>query len=275
MKRGESAFGRAVATVLVLALAAYIAVALGNRLSATERWETVTERSVQRFFSARGIIIRSEIPLDAGSAPEALRLGAGDSMGGGYFAPAAGIYFSSCDGLEYLSPKDIDSLDADGLSRLCALEAERQDRGRLVTGKDWYFAFLTPVGTALEPGMSLRADFGMGELNCLVHSAGEGYAVLRMDTRLELHASLRLTEARIIKESFSGLALPPSALRREDGESFVWVLSAGRLEKKKVNIVFSGEDFLLAEKSPLAGALREGDKVLTAGEELYEGKIII
>ena len=100
-------------------------------------------------------------------------------------------------------------------------------------------------------------------------------AVLRMDTLLAAHASLRIATGRIINKSLSGLALPSSALRQSGGEYYVWAITAGRLEKKKVNIIFFGEDFVLAEAAANADSLQEGDKVITHGEDLYEGKIII
>ncbi len=268
------AFSRAIGTVLSLAVAAYMAAALCSAIENDLKWDVVQWRSVERSFASPGIIIRSEIPLEGGQAPEALRLGAGDSMGEGFAAPASGLYFGACDGYEHLSPEYVPELDAKAIEQLRSSRSADSDGGKLVTGKYWYFAALLPQALSLEPGSRVRADFGRGEISCLVHAVGDGFAVLRMDTYLAEHAPLRCLEAKIITEVYSGLAIPRSALRREEGETFVWVAAAGRLEKKKVNIVFTGGDFVLARLSPEAGALREGDKVLTAGEDLYEGKII-
>ncbi|MBE7016924.1 MAG: efflux RND transporter periplasmic adaptor subunit [Ruminococcaceae bacterium] len=273
--RGGGAFSRAIAAVLFLALAAYLAAGLGGRLNRNIRWERVSERSVERFFLAEGIIIRNEIIPEGGQAPEGKRLGAGDSMGEGFFAPASGIYFGSCDGFEHLSEEDIPLLDAEAVSRLCDLEAAPRAEGRLITGNDWYFAFLLPRYMELQKGAALSLDLGSGEIPCLVHSSGEGFAVLSMDTQLELHASLRICEGKIIREKFSGLALPSSAIREAGGEKFVWTVTAGRLEKKKADIIFFGEGFVLVSPGIGADQVREGDKVVTAGEDLYEGKIII
>jgi len=74
--------------------------------------------------------------------------------------------------------------------------------------------------------------------------------------------------------AIQGLALPSAALRQENGEDFVWVAVAGRLEKKKINILFRGDGFCLARRESRADSLREGDRVVTEGEELYEGKTI-
>ena len=272
---GSGAFSRAIAVILFLSLAAYLAAGIGGRLSPALRWESVSERSVERFFSVRGIVIRNETVTEGGFAPEGKRLGAGDSMGEGFFAPASGIYFGSCDGFEQLSAGNIPLLSAETLSRLCAKEPEESNKGRLITGDDWYFAFLLPDAAKLEAGKSLFLDLGLGEVSCLVHFSGEGFAVLRMDTQLLRHASLRICEGKIISERLNGLALPVSALREEGGQKFVWALRAGRLEKKKVDIIFREDDFVLISAHGDDAALQEGDKVITAGEDLYEGKIII
>ncbi len=273
--RGKISFSGAIALVLLLSLAAYLAAGLGGRLSRDLRWESVSSRSIESFFTAEGIIIRREVTGVEGFAGEGQRLGSGDSMGEGFFAPASGIYFSKSDAFAYLSPEDIPRLDAATLSRLCSEEAEERGVGRLITGNDWYFVFLLPSGIELETGSALTLDLGLGELPCLVQRVENGVAVLRMDTQLSRHADLRVAEAKIIKERFSGLALPASALHQSGGDYYVWAITAGRLEKKKIEIIFFGEDFVLAEAAANAAALQEGDKVITEGEELYEGKIII
>ncbi len=274
-KTKGGAFSGAVALLAFLTLAAYLAAGLGKKLSPDLHWETVSARSIESFFYAEGIIIREELSPLEGQAPEGRRLGAGDGMGEGFFAPASGIYFKECDNLSYLSPGDIPNLDASTLSQLLSQEIRQQSQGRLITGNNWYFVCLPPSSPALEVGSTLMLDLGLGEIPCLVQRAENSVAVFRMETQLVPHASLRKVRGKIISESFSGLALPSSALRQSGEEHYVWVIAAGRLEKKIINVIFFGEDFVLAEKTDNADALQEGDKVITEGEELYEGKIII
>ncbi len=272
---GNGSFSRAIALLLFLCLAAYLAAGLGGRLSREERFESVSSASVESLFAAKGIIIRSERAPVEGFAEEGARLGSGDSMGEGFFAPASGIYFSKSDAFANLSPEDIPSLDAPTLSRLCSEEVASRGGGRLITENAWYFVFLLPSGIELEEGSALTLDLGLGELPCLVQRVEKEIAVLRMDTQLSRHADLRVAEAKIIKERFSGLALPSSAVHQTGEEHFVWAITAGRLEKKNIEIIFFGEGFVLAKAADSAAALQEGDKVITEGEELYEGKIII
>lgn len=269
------AFSRAIAAVLFISLAAYLTAGVGVRLNREIRWEQVSERNVERFFLAEGIVIRREIPTEGGSAAEGRRLGAGDSMGEGFFAPASGIYFSSCDGYEHLSPEDIPLLSSQDLSRLCSQTPEKRETGRLITGNRWYFVFSSPSASGLEAGSEVVLDFGLGELPCIVELAGEAITVLRMDTQLAQHAHLRIAQAKIICESYSGLALSLPALRQDEGGYFVWAITAGRLEKKIIEVIFIGEDFVLAQKGSGAAGLQDGDKLVCAGDDLYEGKIIL
>lgn len=272
MSRRGSAFTSAVGLVLLAALAAYAATGLWGSVSNRVRFACAERRSVTLSLAAEGIIIREELPI-ARCPVQGLRLGAGDSLGGGFSAPAAGLCFPS-DGWEHLSPADIENIDAGGIAALMASPSRDGAGGRLICGKDWYFAALLPESIALQVGQRLSADFGIGEVPCLVQAVGEGFAVLRMDTQLSAHALLRQTEAEIITDTLSGLAIPENALHTESGGSFVWAITAGRLEKKTVNIIFSGDGFLLAEESNDASGLRAGDKLVTAGKELYEGKIL-
>ena len=274
-KTKGGAFSGAIALVCFLALAAYLAAGLGSKLKSDLRWETVSARSVESFFYADGIIIREELSPLEGQAPEGRRLGAGDGMGEGFFAPASGIYFSESDSLSYLSPEDIPKLDASTLSQLLSQEIRQEAQGRLIRGNCWYFICLPPSSPALEVGSTVMLDLGLGEIPCLVQETENSVAVFRMETQLVPHASLRKVRGKIISESFSGLALPTSALRQSGEEHYVWVIAAGRLEKKIINVIFFGEDFVLAEKTDKPDALQEGDKLVTAGEDLYEGKIII
>ncbi len=265
-RRGGSACTTAISAVLALAVLGYAAAGLARLFADTPRQSTVSSRSVECGYSADGILIRSEIALEGGEAVEASRIGSGDSMGAGFTSPASGLYFSSCDGYEHLSLADIAEPDAQSIAALIAAPPADFADGRLVTGKYWYFAALLPEGSSLESGARLGIDFGLGEIPCTVLSAGEGFAVLRMDTELAAHAELRHTAANIITEKYSGLAIDPAALRSEGGERSVLVMTAGREEIKTVNILFTAPDFLLVEAENEPNALHEGDIVLISGD---------
>ncbi|MBQ8263609.1 MAG: efflux RND transporter periplasmic adaptor subunit [Oscillospiraceae bacterium] len=270
MKRPQGrAFLTLAALTLLMAAVFYGAAAFFGAAEKHLSWAEASALSISPGFTAEGIIIRSELCCEAIPAAEGQRLAAGELS-----APAAGLYFASADGYEHLSPMDIQNADAETVAALISSPARSSSGGKLILGKDWYFAALCPQGIELLQGQRLRADFGLGELDCEVCSAGEGFAVLRMDTFLARHGGLRLAKAEIKTDTLSGIAIPPEALRKDSGGSFVWVISAGRLEKKTVNILFAADGILLIREEPRPDALHVGDKLVIGGGELYEGKIL-
>lgn len=272
MKRAD-AFSAAVGFVLAAAAVAYCAAWLFGAVHDRVKSEEVRFVSISECVSAAGIIIRDEVTLSGGSAPEGLRVGKGDALGSAV-SPDTGIFFSSCDGYESLCPAALEAIDAAGLTALLDSAPDAPAEGRIVRGKDWYFAALTDSAAAFTVGDSLSADFGLGETACTVHSVGEGFVVLSMQSRLAEHGTLRHAEADITLSTQSGLRVPADAVHKSEDGEFVWVITAGVLEKKTIEISFTGDGFCLAVLSPEADALREGDRVVTFGGELYEGKII-
>jgi len=89
----------------------------------------------------------------------------------------------------------------------------------------------------------------------------------------------RLSEARSFTSEdpsapLSGIAIEPEALCREADAAFVWVCTAGRAEKKTVNIIHVSPELILVEAENAYAALRPGDRLIIGGQGLYEGKIL-
>lgn len=60
----------------------------------------------------------------------------------------------------------------------------------------------------------------------------------------------------------------------EDGKSFVYCLTSGRVEKKNVQILLQQEDYAILEEQEDSDGLREGDEVIVRGSNLEDGKVI-
>jgi hypothetical protein len=89
-------------------------------------------------------------------------------------------------------------------------------------------------------------------------------------------ASLRHETAEIVIASHTGLKIPSSALRvNDDGEKGVYVLSGNIAKFRKVNIVYSEDDFVLSRtEEGQEGYVRLYDNIITEGKDLYDGKIV-
>lgn len=93
---------------------------------------------------------------------------------------------------------------------------------------------------------------------------------------------LRRQTVELVFEARQGLRVPTAAVRMEEGQSVVYVQVGVKAEKKPVSVLAQGEDFYLVE--PVLGqdaetkeekmALRAGDAVIVASEEIWDGKIV-
>ena len=171
--------------------------------------------------------------------------------------------------------------------------------GKLIVSRRWYFAALVTQeeGERLETQGSVTLRFANGfsqdipvEIVQINFSEdGQAVVIVSADRYLEQTTLLRRQTAELIFNSHTGLRVPKSALRivtetqmdQETGETTqtnttgVYVLVAGRLEFKPVEILAEGSDFYVVQP-PEEGsrALRSGDEIVVYGTDLYEGKLL-
>lgn len=268
MGRGDG-FLKALSVLLVLSLAAYLGVwafgALETGLSTVEAVEAVVTLGGE----LEGIIVRDEVLLQSEAkigeilAAEGKRLGVGDAVAEGIFAEYAGLFTASVDGFESLSPGALDTLSSTGLSELLESGGEAAEKafGKTVRGTSWYFAAFTDE--KLYAGQRVTLDFGFAVEAEVVRASG-GLAVFRMESHLAEILGLRKAEAELVTAEYSGIRIPAAVLRqREDGETYVTVLTATLPEDKTVNIIHDGGDWLLVETEDRADALRPGNLIVT------------
>ena len=151
--------------------------------------------------------------------------------------------------------------------------------GRLVTGWSWYYWALCPEGQTLPHSGSCRIEFaGMGEsvpariISLSAPENGRQALLLRLNNGGSEYLKLRKTGAKLLFSEHSGLYLPEEAIQQaEDGSEFVYTLSAGTLERRAVEIIYTGEGFALAASGSGPEALREGDRVVTGKAFEREG----
>lgn len=248
-------------TVLLLSIVAYILAGIFSALSPRLRWVEAEKAEIELSFPISGIAIRRELALAEPKSDFPIRLSAAE-------APAPGLYMPERDGFESLSPDMLPILDGATLALLLSSRPEISPGGKLITAQDWYFAAPVPELFEGKEGDMLFLDLGLGKVEARVHSIRGGCIVLAMDTALASHAHIRRAEGEIITETLSGIAIPAEALRSDSEGDFVLVLTAGRQEKKTVNIIFRGGDFCLAELDADPRGLRSGDKLISSGEDI-------
>lgn len=215
-------------------------------------------------------------------------------------APSAGLFSSMVDGYEsVLLPENLAAMTPTNY-RAIAPQAVSNACGKMIYGTSW--SFVTMMRTEdlgkLAEGNTVKLRFQNGlnrDITMTVTSiskeeGGQKVVVLSTDSYLNLTTLLRHQNAQIIFNSYSGLRVPRSAVRiltetvtDEDGTELtekttgVYCLWGSAARFKPVDIVWQEDSYILvtpAEGATSTRTLRAGDEVITAAEDLYDGKVV-
>lgn len=271
---------RLIAAVLFLAVSAYAGAKLWSGLEPVPGTQTVYAVTLTDSAELEGIVIRREQSFRP--AGEAL-FADGERIPAGTVPTVSGsaLYYSSCDTLEDLGPELLDTLDVAGLRSLLSRKSSPRESGRLVLDHAWYYTALVSAEEPVPDSGRCRVLFEgfevPAEASILWLSPpedGQRVLVLRLTLGGDSYMSLRKCSARLIFSEYSGLYLPEEAVHQdEDGNHFVYTITAGVVERRTVDILYSEGDVCIAAFSAGAEGLREGNLVIVSGQENYEGKV--
>lgn len=200
----------------------------------------------------------------------------------------SGVFSRSVDGYEHLSLLNLAGLSPASLQRLAASGRAVSENayGKLVTSHKWYFAAVMSEADAkgLSVGSLAQLDFGRyygsGVLADIRYISsvqnGEVAVIFECSTALSELLSIREASANVVFEQYEGIRVPTAAIYTdgETGATFVWAVTAMRLERKDVTVKYLEENFCIVEGGSDESALRVGDTVVVAGSNLYEGKVM-
>lgn len=268
---------RAVAAVLFLAVCAYLGAGLfGSR--PRQRSAAVRPGSLYESVCLEGIVVRNEALLPASCPPPAedgARVPAGRQLSQEgaqpVFVRQSALCFAGSDGYEALAAESLFPFSAERAQALLDYVPEKADssRCRLVYDFCWYYAAVTEQPCSLEPGASVRLLFAGTErpVSAQIYAADEsggGTALLlRAGAMSPEYLCLRKCAAELILAEHSGLALPASAVHSDgSGAEYVYILTAGKKERREVEILYTHEGTSIVSLSDGAKALKEGDTVL-------------
>ena len=231
----------------------------------------------------------SQADLDALMA-ERRQLSAGANEGV-ITAPEAGVFTAAVDGFESLTPELLDGLAP---ADVRAFSGQKQSVssnafGKLITAKKWYYAAVMRAEDAarLSVGDTTTLDFGRHSADALQATVrsisepvnGETAVVFTVNSGLAETAALRDTSCEVVFSSHTGLRVPLRAIRfvpGADGEQIpvVYVITAERMEMKRVEILYQNEDYVILARGTGKDALRAGNEVIVDGKGLEDGKAI-
>ena len=232
----------------------------------------------------------SQADLDALMA-ERRALSAGASEGV-ITAPEAGVFTAAVDGFESLSPELLDDLTPEGVRAFSSRQESVASNafGKLITAKKWYYAAVMSADDAarLSVGGTTTLDFGRHSADALSATVrsisepvnGEAAVVFMLKSGMAETAALRDTDCEVVFSSHTGLRVPLRAIRFLDAGNgdqvpVVYVITAERMEMKRVEILYRSKDYVIVARGTGKDALRAGNEVIVDGKGLEDGKAII
>lgn len=228
-------------------------------------------------------------------------------------SPVAGYFISYTDGYENAYDyKKADKLSSDNLSKLQGQDAQKVPSnviGKVISNLNWYICCPVSNKDALKfnenyDNIKVKMPFASTEsipVNVLAvnqdKKSGNAVIILECKNMSEALATLRNETVLIDVKSYSGIKIPKKALHEDtvvksvennDGTTSsekkkvqgVYVLYGNELIFKQVDVIYSGEDFVICSENPDEGKLFNGetvelyDRIVTGGSDLYAGKIV-
>lgn len=153
-----------------------------------------------------------------------------------------------------------------------AMPMNEDNAARFEVGGTYTFTFIDNDGTELPLHLVRKLDGQGKEDDVLIFSC---------DRTPKNFSFLRTQRVQSVVEQVTGYRVPVEALREHNGEKGVYVLSDSSVEFRRITIVRQGSGYYIvqtAEQDAAGGAgmakyLQYGDLIITAGRDLYIGKM--
>lgn len=237
------------------------------------------------FGSATGTVSQGDLDALNAELHQLENAGAGR---GSITAPAAGLFTSTTDGYESLTPDMLENLTPDGVDALerTTPATPANAIGKLVTAKKWYFASVMNKADAdrLNLGGSAALDFPQhynSTVSAIVLSksepddSGKVAVVFACNAALADTLAMRKATADVVYSEHTGLRVPLKAVHMDDdGQAYVYVVTAAQLEKKPIEIIYQTDDYCLVAQSAESNALRAGNEIVVTGKGLSNGQVV-
>ena len=106
-------------------------------------------------------------------------------------------------------------------------------------------------------------------------SSGEVAVVFACNNALADTLAMRKATADVVYSEHTGLRVPLKAVHMDDdGQTFVYVVTAAQLEKKPIEIIYQTDSYCLVAQSTDSNALRAGNDIVVSGKGLSDGQVI-
>ena len=201
-------------------------------------------------------------------------------------AGKAGTFSAAVDGYEsVLTPERLMEMTVAEFESVQPDETDANAIGRLVTSATWYYACVVPASelSGVEEGDRATLTFARDYYQPVTmrvarlggNEAGSRLLVLSSDRARQNVTLLRQQSAEIVFTSYSGLRVPKSAVRVENGQTGVYILEGTLAKWKPITILHdTGESYVVTLDTSSTNNLWPGDELIINAKNLYDGKVV-
>ncbi|MBE7037781.1 MAG: hypothetical protein E7404_02635 [Ruminococcaceae bacterium] len=207
------------------------------------------------------------------------------------FSPFPGVFSLNTDGYEKIltteNAKEMKYSDFKNISdKLKEKTSEEMvnDKIKLIDNYEWCVAILLDKDRALDfeigEQVFLRLNNEKKNINAKVESVsqdkGNNKVMIVSTTSYDANSYIqRSVDVELIKNIYTGLKVPSSALIKKDGQDGVYVSSDGLAKFKKCEVVYKDDNYAIVKENNLdSNSLLLYDEVLTNTSKVYEGKVV-
>ena len=209
-------------------------------------------------------------------------------------SPKNGYFFSGADGCEeYFTIDALESLTVDSFRRLVEraenAEAPKGAYGRITDSSEWGIVLSAPISdkkhfTAGNTYSALFAENNQTSmplyLERIVEEVGEDIVLLvfSCDRQPDNFSFNRCQSVSLTLSSVSGMYVPKSVVKREDGARGVYILRGSIVYFRYIDVVYEGSDYYLVspntEHTEDRTYLRANDMIILNGNNLFDGMVL-
>lgn len=207
------------------------------------------------------------------------------------FAPFPGIFSSHTDGYEsILNTENANTLKYSDFKNIAdklkekTKEQNSTDKIKLIDNYTWCVAIAVDKKRAedfqIGEEVFIRLDDEKknikGNVTSISDDKGSNRVLVVSTTSYNADSYMqRSVDVELIKNIYSGLKVPVSALVKKDGKDGVYVVSDEIAKFKTCEIVYKDDDYaIVKENNSDTNSLLLYDEVLTSTDSVYEGKVI-
>lgn len=200
----------------------------------------------------------------------------------------SGYFVSVVDGYEnklnFDTAANLTKAEIENIIKNPVLEVSDKVIGKIIDDYKWQFAAVLDTETtrALFTGATVNVRIGSSSQAVAVTIKsierlldGSSIFIFECDRFTSDYVGKRVLQYNLMLDNYSGIRISSNAVRfNEEGETGVFIQNGAKIEFKKIKIIRTEKDYIIAEDTGESGYISLYDNVIVSGTNLYEGKIV-